>query len=371
MSEGFCVVADCHIDTRGLRPDIPARDTLYPLEQAVQYCLEHDKPLVVAGDLFDKSLPPSRLVNQVVEILERVSLDGAGCWVIQGNHDKDPEYPWGCHAKGVKWLGLTPELVGGHALVGLDFLPAGLISQALTRIPVCDGLVMHQALRQGLGFDGSWNCDLDWVLADRVQNVWIGDLHRVYDELWSQDHRVRALYTGSQYMTTVDESPAPSFLDVGPVSRPHPAYTRVPLRARPVLHVELSGPDEVDPAIDRISTALVAQDDSLPEELRAPLILLRYSASLQNVAKVFRDLCKGGLGHVVELPFAPEGRICGTASISVRAEQGLTLPILLDRNLPQDRFPELNQFAKELVGCNSVEQARQVLSAWRTRLLGS
>jgi hypothetical protein len=247
-------------------------------------------------------------------------------------------------------------------------MPAGLISQALTRIPRCDGLVLHQALKQGLGFDGSWNCDLDWVPSDKTQNVWIGDLHRVMQELWSQDHRVRALYTGSQYMTTVDESPTPSFLDVGPLERPHPSYKRVSLRHRPVHELSLETPQQLEAAVDRVGDLLAQQDESLPEELRAPLLLVRYNAGLRDVTKIFRGLCAGGLGHLVELPFASEGRVCDAANLGVRAEEGLTLQILLDRNLPPDRFPDANQFAKELVSALNPDQARQVIQAWRVRL---
>ena len=98
---GFVFVADSHVALRGIRPEVPGIDTLIPLQVSVDYALAHGLPWVHGGDLYDKNLPPSRLTAAVEDIFVPAIQKGLQAYVVQGNHDRDPEFPWACHARGV------------------------------------------------------------------------------------------------------------------------------------------------------------------------------------------------------------------------------------------------------------------------------
>lgn len=363
LAEGFVVIGDSHIvhDVDNLKIT-NMYDSLYSLQQAVNYCLKKRKALVIAGDLFDKNQFPSRLLDRVRSVVEPLTEQGVPVYGIQGNHDKDPSYPWFMHIKGAKWLSNEPTNVGGHMLCGLDFAPSAAISEALTTIPKCDGLVLHQALRQGLGFEGSWNCDLDWVI--NTQAVWLGDLHNCRDEYWSKDKKVRGIYTTSQYMTKADESDEPSFLDVAAVEK-LPAYTRVALKHRPIYKFHIDSDDSFNEAIDQMVDYIMLERPELPEEVRRPSFLVTHYADIPGVVQAIESITEGGklaVLHDTALPSRSQTFFLGRNLL--KAEEGLTLPKLV-----ADRTDgELQAFMMDIVSARDVESVRGVLTVWREKI---
>lgn len=359
---GFVLTGDSHIVSDFESSKLTnAHDSLFALTQTVDYCIEQQLPLVLAGDLYDRNMVPSRMLKRITTELNRLHAAGVGLYGIQGNHDKDPEYPWFAHCDGSVRLGPQPVVVGGHQLAGLDFGPSADISARLELVQPCDGLVLHQALKQGLGFDDAWNMDLEWV-GDYTSCVWLGDLHNVRNELWTSDKRVRAVYTGSQYMTRVDESDHPSFVRVyGPA--PHPEYERIPLRHRPIYRFVIDSNDTLEQMIDQLSEVLAEPDTGLPEEIRAPGLIVTYYADIAGVTDVLRELTNGRSARVYEKMLPSRKKTVPTWGIS-DAREGLTL----ERLVSEHTKGELQQFMFDLVRSPSIDSVREVLSVWEKRV---
>lgn len=360
---GFVVIGDSHIVSDFENSKLTnAHDSLFALTQAVDYCLEHHLPLVLAGDLYDRNMVHSRMLKRVALILNRLHADGLGLYGIQGNHDKDPEFPWFAHCDGAIQLGPSPVLVGGHRLAGLDFAPSADIGERLEHVQPCDGLVLHQAARQGLGFEDAWNFDLDWI-GDHTSCVWMGDLHKVYKELWSSDKRVRAVYTGSQYMTRVEESSTPSFIRVGPVDT-HPTYERIPLQHRPIHQFVVDDDASFEQMIEQVSEIVLDVDPRLPEAVRTPGLIVTYYADMPGVTDVLNELTTGGKARVYEkmLPsrqqsFATWGKTAGDSE-----------SVTLEKLVAESTEGQLQAFMFDLARCQSVDAIRDTLEAWKKRI---
>lgn len=369
-AQGFAVIGDSHIVADDDQLKLTGKhDGLFSLRQTIDWCLANSYDLVIAGDLFDKNLVPSHLLREVVQILERLTVGGRRLLGIQGNHDKNPSYPWFMHVPGAEWLTLRPTEVAGHQLVGLDFAPSALISQQLTEVPPCDGLILHQALQQGLGFDGAWNCDLDWV-PEHAPNVWIGDLHNIRTELRSSSKKVRAVYTTSQYLTKVDESEAPSFLAVPALKPGHQGfapYQRIPLAHRPIHRFRLESQEQVDQMIDDLSMILLDKQGHLPEGVRRPGLVVTYYSDLVGVVEVLRTLTEGfSLAAVHEVALPSRQTSFATGRITVQAREGVTLQGLLTERVEDGPF---RRFVLDLASCRTVEEVRQTLTHWQDQIL--
>jgi hypothetical protein len=329
-------------------------DTLQPLAEVVETCRAAGMPLVIGGDLYDVNNPPARLVYKVTEILNRME---APIYLIQGNHDKDPETPWGSLAPKVQHIhGKTVVLPDGLRIHGLDFAPASIITPQIAAIPECDILILHQALKQGLGFEGAWNCDLDWVPSSKTRNVLIGDLHRVYDPLWSTDGGVLGVYPGSQYMTSVDESPEPKFLVVdGLDPNGFMRYQRVPLKHRPFRTLEITSQATVDNFL---------QDTDLGGR---PIVHLKYSTEFRELAGVLRRKLED-FAYIVETPVASKETFSAQRKHVLEAKQ-VTLGGLINERYGSDPDKPFRELAGDLAGARSVEDVRALLTKHRDTMI--
>lgn len=362
--QGFIFIADSHVDVHGIRQDVPKDDTLIPLQFALDYACAKGKPVVHGGDLYDRNLPPSWL-TAAVESMLAAAAKHVPVYVIQGNHDKDPAFPWACHAQGVRWLDPlrgAPTDVGGYGVVGLDFRPAAQISAELANIPPCDVLVLHQALRQGLGFDGAWNCDLDWVSPGKCGFVLLGDLHGVADELAAHDRKVRAIYSLSQYHTDLGSTHVPGFVDVGPrLADGRPSYTRVAVPVRRTHDLSVMVPEDLPEAIVRLR-ALQAPPEGLPEALWKPVIHLRHPAGM---------LVDALLSHLKDRAYVIETAIATGSSTVVgvpsQRETAVTFSSLLQA-MPPERLPAtVRAFALDLSQARTADDVRGVIAAYKLK----
>lgn len=350
----FAFIADSHIALRGLRPEIPMSDTLRPLEAVASFCRQKSCPLVIGGDLYDTNLPPARLVAKVNEILR-----GLETYVIQGNHDRDPETPWAMLVPEVRHIHRQLRTIGGLSVYGLDFAPSNVCAAGILDVKKCDVLVMHQALSQGLGFDGAWNMDLNWVKPEITKNVLIGDLHCVREELWSSSKEVRALYPGSQYMTSVVDHTDPMFIFVkgmGPDG--FLEYQRVPLPARPFVELELKDPQGIQAAL-----AFLAEQ-KFPEK---PILHVAYPADDVGLFAGLKEALKDTV-YYIERPEAAMSKGI-RRTFAVQATKGVTLGGLIDAKLKSDADEGFKVFMRDLAACATRDQVSHTISKFREESL--
>jgi len=352
----FVFSADNHVNLRGLRPEIPMDDTIQPLKEIVEYCLQENLPLVLGGDLYDTNNPPARLVARVNEILSRMHSKGLCVWAIQGNHDKDPETPWATIAPGVNWLNGRTETIGGLRVHGIDFAPASILAPKIAQMPACDIVVIHQALRQGLKFEDAWNCDLDWFDPQKVKNVLAGDLHMVKKALWSTKHEVFGTYPGTPYMTTVDEDPSPTFMLIkGLTPDGFMSFDRLPLKHRPFHDLTLD-----------TAEALQLFAAGLPRDPK-PLIVLRFPVDCPEVLKAASALLKDTF--LIEKPLPARGGFSTRRNLVMEAREGLTLTALVNERASADAG--LKSLLLDLVSCRDRESVASTLASHRQAALAA
>lgn len=350
----FTFIADSHVALRGLRPEIPYQDTLRPLEAVANFCRSKNCPLVIGGDLYDTNLPPARLVSRVNDIL-----DGLETYVIQGNHDRDPEIPWGSLVKSARHIHRQCLNIGGLQVYGLDFAPSNVCAAGILDVKKCDVLIMHQAVAQGLGFEGAWNMDLNWVKPEITKNVLLGDLHCVREELWSNERSVRGLYTGSQYMTSVVDPQDPMFILVkgmGPDG--FLDYQRIPLPARPFKDVELKDPLSVQQFME------VFEGTAFPEK---PILHVTYPAEDCGIFTALKEALKDR-AYLIERPEASLNRGI-RRTFAVQATKGVTLAGLIDQKLKTDPDEGFKVFMRDLAACASRDQVSQTITKFREESL--
>lgn len=315
-----CVItADAHVNTRGLRAQIPQEDTLRPIQFITKFCVQHGYPLVIAGDLFDTNNPPAHLVQHVVQALETMTSQGLQVFVIQGNHDKD-KIPWACLAKGVVWANQVEFQLGSLRAFGLDYNPLHIIEQHVLKIQNrYDVIIVHQAFRQALPFEDAWNCDLDWF-EGRTANVIAGDIHNVHAPFFSTSKNVRGLYPGSTYMTSVTDNPNPSFLVIDDEldERGFVPYERVVIPHRPFLKIVAQTPDD----LERVFRTTVFSEK--------PIILLEYPVTNTAIPATVKRLCHEA--YIIEKPVAPtvsERELTLCYHQTYQARQAVTLASLI------------------------------------------
>lgn len=367
----FVFTADNHLDTRGFREDVPAEDGFWALEQIRDYCLENNLPLVQGGDLFDKNRPPSWVVNRAMAILAPIKQ----LYYVQGNHDKDATEPWmNLHASAIR-LGLDPIDVGGHKLCGIDYNPTGVLGDLIAQVPSCDGLVLHQALRQGLGFEGAWNWDLEDCDPARYRNVWIGDLHSEATH-WACDQRMRAVYPGSSWMRSIDESPEPGFLHVhDELEDGHYVFTRQPLMHRPLVKLQLESDADLLAVLERDSFIEQLSVDSyphIPEAFRKPILHVRYYGDIRGVEEAFRELLDSlGGGIYVETVLPARREILNTVLKIDMGDEALSLSKLISKTVTDPGALDVRSLALELAACQTTGQVQETIAQWRERYLPS
>lgn len=357
----FAFIADSHCALRGMRSEIPLEDTLQPLRAAVAHCLLKSLPLVIGGDLYDTNAPPARLVFQVNKILGQLREKHLPIYLIQGNHDKDPETPWGSLVEGVQHIHQQLVDIGGLKVYGLDFAPATHITQQIQQIPKCDVLVLHQALKQGLGFEGAWNCDLDWVNPELCADVLLGDLHNAREELFSTDKKVRGLYPGVQYMTTVDAPRDPSFIVVTGKTGGHLDYQRVALPCRPFYTVELQKNQDVGDFVEHLK----AQASEVP--VRA-IVHVKYPADARELFAALKTALEGTV-IFIETPLPAQGGFSASRNLVLKVQKGITLPALVEQRTKDSPNEIFKGLMKGLAGARTSGEVQEVIKASRAQAL--
>lgn len=357
MNGMFAFIADSHVNTRGMRPEIPMEDTLLPLQAVARFCIDNRCPLIMGGDLYDVNTPQSHLVYEVNGILTEILQHGNQVYTIQGNHDKTPKHPWASHARGVQHVHGKLFTIGSLRLYGLDFAPASVLAPQLQQIPECDVLILHQALHQGLKFQDAWNCDLDWIDPLRVRDVLIGDLHRVFEELWSTDGKVRALYSGSQYMTAITETHDPSFLVVTGKTGDHLMYRREPLPHRRFIDVTLTTPGDLQVLLQGLDTN------------GKPVINVHFPQGDRGIISELKKAV-GDRVFLIETPEAASTDVSTSRHLRYSAKEGVTLAGVAMERLKDSKDPYLPAFVRDLVGCRTMEALREVVAIHRDKVLG-
>ena len=368
---GFIFCADLHMSTVGFRPQIPAEDGFLALNNLVDVVLELRLPMVIGGDIFDVSKPPPWVINQTCRILSKVV--DSGLYFIQGNHDKHLGEAWLDGLKGAVRLGAQPTEVSGHQLVGIDACSSQYLLEQVEELPSEVEIVCHQAFRQGLGFDGSWNADLDDKPWHRFKNIWVGDLHHS-QVLFDKKKRVQAVYPGSIWPRSVSEADCASYAIVGDKldKKGHYEVEIRQLPRRPIIQVSITSEEKLEELLEDEAFMLSICRDTyqeLPEWLRKPVIYIKYYKDIVGVESAFTAALDAlGGGYLIEEPLPARNGFAAQIDQAVDVSRGaLTLAQIIHQKAGDHQ--NVRDFGVELAECRDMNEVRMKIDEWRDKIL--
>lgn len=289
----FIVSGDIHLDEfiwRRLK--FITGDSSFGFIQTVNRAIKNATPLVLNGDIFDTTTPSPEMVKVFRSMMDKCQAAGVSVYALQGNHDKTVP-PWfsSVHDWPVYVGHGEPFAIGALHCVGLDYAihdDARLAVDSLASKGHIDVLFIHQAVKQALGFDGAWNCDLEWV-PDNVRLIVMSDIHK--PQIFDVGGR-KAAYTGASSPRDIDQVGISTALEV----YPDLSFKHIPLDGRRISRRIVSTPAELDECRAWLA-ATQPVDAALP-----PLLWLLTKPDMLVQANSMQAEFRQAFIHIVPVP---------------------------------------------------------------------
>jgi len=276
----FVVSADWHLERYAWAkyPDL-AGDAYFGLEQLIQYCVEHELPLVAAGDLFEKNYPDSLSVNVAHRAMSLMESKSLPVYFIQGQHEMVREQPWlGIH----KWpIHVHKKLfqIEDYLLYGLDYQRSDTIGSELKQIPKnSDILVAHQVWHDFMGNIGKPECSSSDV--PHVRYIVTGDFHKLVlaSGVGSTHQNLKIISPGPLCLQSTSEPVDKFFL----IFHSDGEVTTQKLKTRPFYKHVISRGIDWDAWHVFLERDCKPGDEDLPENIRKPILYIKYPADMKN-----------------------------------------------------------------------------------------
>lgn len=330
-------------------------DAHFALTQLADHCLFTNTDLALAGDVFDSRRPDSSDVQALRDAVSRLGSKGLKVYGIQGQHDMSS--PSWMEVVGAKRLTHKPVTIGNLiVLAGLDYHPRPQIQERLKDVGYCDVLVLHQMMKESIGYADEENPNYDLELADlpaAAKLVIMGDNHSGWSD---PEHKPPVYYTGSTHMRSNNEPTSKFFL----VVHDDLSVERVPLSTRPFLKYELVSEERLTECLKELRGAGIEGPASPVSE---PFALIRFDRKLENALERIR-IAAGDRVFFQAIPYQSVEQIGEETEV---VEGSVTLEGCLDELVDPKKQSELNAFVRELL---AVEDPREAVTRWREKLVG-
>jgi len=283
----FVFAADLHLEDGAwsTRPGIYG-DSYYSFEQIVDYCIEHDLPMIMGGDVLEKKSNSARPIAKLCEGLSRMQHRGVPVYYIQGNHEYDRNAPWLSVHPWPIYMHEKSFDISGVKVCGFDWLPRGDIQEAFTRLPTnTDILITHQVWKDFMGNIGRSECELTDV--HHVQTVLAGDFHvtKTAESTNAQGKPIKMLSPGSTCMQDMGESPEKFFFVIGRApTTGEIVFTPIQLRTRKFLNYVVKDQETLDAlCAGQLLKDIDGQlDATLPAHINKPLVRIKFDKNLPD-----------------------------------------------------------------------------------------
>lgn len=287
MEPLFVFAADLHLEDGAwsTRPGIYG-DSYYSFEQIVDYCIEHDLPMIMGGDVLEKKSNSARPIAKLCEGLSRMQHRGVPVYYIQGNHEYDRNAPWLSVHPWPIYMHEKSFDIRGVKVCGFDWLPRGDIQEAFTRLPTnTDILITHQVWKDFMGNIGRSECELTDV--HHVQTVLAGDFHvtKTAESTNAQGKPIKMLSPGSTCMQDMGESPEKFFFVIGRApTTGEIVFTPIQLRTRKFLNYVVKDQETLDAlCAGQLLKDIDGQlDATLPAHINKPLVRIKFDKNLPD-----------------------------------------------------------------------------------------
>jgi DNA repair exonuclease SbcCD nuclease subunit len=358
----FAFAADLHLRrcVWNGRPTL-AGDAYAGLVQIVDYCVEQKINLVLGGDVFDSTRPPSEAVVLLKQQAARMTGVGLKLFTIDGNHDGVTP-SWADLLDDVTFVDgqlFTPS--PGVTAFGLSYRPATQLQKDLANVPhTAQVLVCHQLMDWAFPRDGVYNMKAEWVPRS-VRFVCVGDFHKPVQH--EDDRGITYVYPGSVALQNLTETPVKGFVVVGHhAGVPYFDFERVVLRTRPVVEVTINTEDQIGQFQASLEKALADPAlRQLPEAVRTPIVNVSYNSDIPGAAERITSAV-AGRAHLWAYPFSFDNLVDPNAPAAA-ADGELSIDSVLATLVDPKTKPELFGFVHELL----TREPSAVIGAARTR----
>jgi predicted phosphodiesterase len=136
-----------------------------------------DKELhvILGGDIFDEKRVDGATLQAFTDFIDQLYTAGVDVYFVQGNHDYDAIEPLAA-VQGATHIHEKTVRLDGKTVYGLDWQCKSDLAGALSSVPACDVLVLHQMFEHLVNFEAAADLSLDDVPL-QAQNVLVGDVH--------------------------------------------------------------------------------------------------------------------------------------------------------------------------------------------------
>ena len=353
--------ADLHLSPL-IWQDQPALhgDSYAALDQIVEICCKggEQTSLLICGDIFDKSKPDSESIARFVSAMDQLRQAAVDVYIIQGQHEKAAP-PWAVALDVAKHVGdgepFTIDVGDGGkcqqvSVIGYDYTSASDLQDKLKAVKKVDILLLHQMAKQAIDIEGAWDFDIDWVNKG-VKIILAGDYHEYFTigRLW---------YPGATHMRKIDEIGEKFIINVDTSGR-RLSMKPIELKTRQVISLRISNDEQLDEAIKKLMDTEVADDQ--PEEIKTPLVVVRYSAEVQSVVARVEEACQKR-----EFLLRLKPLVSGTEIVETTLPQANeTLQACLEQLVDRKKDAELHAF---VAGLLQAPEPRVVLEETKERL---
>lgn len=290
MAKPICSIsADWHLERNAwAKHPTLAGDSYYGLQQLVDYCLNHDLPLIAAGDLFNEANPESKPVWVAAQQMTRMQQADLPVYYIEGQHERTRDTPWLAVHPWPTHVNRRSFTIGKHKFYGLNYTRTDTIQEALKAIPSStEILVAHQVWQDLMGQKVGPECAISDV--PYVRMIITGDFHchLTVSAIGWNGQRVTMVSPGPLCMQSVSEDSHKFFY----VLYDDLSLASVPLKARSFYSWDLTTEEEMAQFLNEVPTITFQND--VPPEIAKPIIRVRFEVSLNDpyvrIAKAIGD----------------------------------------------------------------------------------
>lgn len=286
MRSLFVFCADTHLadGAWASRPAI-AGDSYYSFEQIVDYCLTHNLPLVIGGDVLDVKRNLAAPVRTLCEQMSKMQKANLPVYYTQGQHELDRNTTWMSVHPWPKHVNERAFVINDTRLWGIDWLPRGDIQEAFQRVPAdTDILVCHQVWKNLMKNIGRPECELSDV--HHVKHVLTGDfhVHTIEHDTNAQGLPVALYSPGSTCMQDISEAQDKYFYVISAQGSEFTAQP-VPLRTRRFKAYTLTDQNSLDVFCASGFMADLPQlvmSPALPPGIDKPLVRVKFDKRLPD-----------------------------------------------------------------------------------------
>lgn len=354
------VFADAHLCSRTWKHRQIFGDCEFAFQQVIDYAIEHNLPVVGAGDLIDKRVNESAPIVFLKEQLAKLEEADLRFLFLQGQHELD-RVPWFQLGNNTEHIHCKEFMLGDSLkCYGIDFSPSDVFQKLLLEVPAdTDVLFSHQVYAD---FMGSVTLPQgEFADIPYVKTLITGDFHKhVYDVYRNKDNEdLRVFSPGATHKRNISE-PSEHYFGV---LMENGAVLSVPLSSRHYEEYNLLTEEDIDRFMSDVSSYVKYASEKairlcLPPELETPLWRITYSADFNNIPRRVEEAV-GDKAHLFwnEIPKKREDKQRVNVKATFASNTFVTMNDLLPDAVDPDKNSQEYALASQMLDSDEPEKA--------------